>query len=116
MVPNYVWGNYVCQYSKVGDRLAVNINGQLAKPSQPYIRPGDIIQFENVRFEKRTETQYSFQDFPHHTAVVEKASRDGMTLQVLEQNVNNTQFVRRGTLSMGDMTSGVMRISRPIPN
>jgi hypothetical protein len=54
------------------------------------VRPGDIIQFRNYRYDRTIETDSGtntdFQERPHHTAIVERVDWAG-AITVLEQNV-----------------------------
>ena len=113
------WGHQVYHFGASGGRQWIQLGeaGRTAKNwSQMDVRPGDIIQYENVRFEKHWPGGYSFQSYPHHTSVIEQVSRDGRSYKVLEQNVNNTQFVLETTLYLPDLTEGVLHITRPMPN
>jgi hypothetical protein len=115
---NNLWGSYVCQYSASGGRLTVALGAAGRDPKNPRrvdVRPGDILQYENVRFEKRWNGGYSYQAYPHHTSIIERVSRDGSTVKVLEQNINGTQYVLETELYLPEMTEGTLRISRPIP-
>jgi hypothetical protein len=58
------------------------------------LRPGDIIQFRNYRYDREVETSHAdgssetntdFQERPHHTAIVERVGANG-AVTVLEQN------------------------------
>jgi hypothetical protein len=111
---NNLWGSTVCQFSGVNGSPTVNIPGG-KRGQKPDIRPGDLIQYEGVKFEKHWEGGYSFKEYPHHTSVIEHVSRDGLTLTVLEQNVGGTQYVLRTKLFMPELTAGTMRVTRPIP-
>jgi len=58
------------------------------------LRPCDIIQFRNYRYDRTVETttateintQTDYQERPHHTAIVERVGADG-AFTVLEQNI-----------------------------
>ncbi len=114
---NNQWGTPVCTYAAAGGRRYIQIapvgktRGNSRKPN---IKPGDLIQYENVKFERRWDGGYSFHEYPHHTSVIEQVSRDGNTLKVLQQNVNNTQFIVETLVYLPDQTEGTMRITRPI--
>jgi hypothetical protein len=115
---NNLWGSYVAQYSASGGRLTVALGAAGRDPKNPRrvdIRPGDILQYENVKFEKHWNGGFSYQAYPHHTSIIERVSRDGATVKVLEQNVNGTQYVLETELYLPEMTEGTLRISRPIP-
>jgi hypothetical protein len=97
VTPNadYVWGSAVAQSD---------------------LRPGDVIQFRDYRYDREvetshpdgsSETQTDSQERPHHTAVVERVGADG-AVTVLEQNVPDGGPVTRNELffSNRDATSG----------
>lgn len=112
------WGTPVCVYSVVNGRQFIQSRSVVRNHKNPWkldVRAGDIIQYENVRFERRWAQGYSFQEYPHHTSVIERVSRDGRTLHVLEQNIGGTQYVQRTRLYLPELTQGVMSISRPLP-
>jgi hypothetical protein len=84
------------------------------------LRPGDVIQFRDYRFERTVETSDSegtatethSEERPHHTAIVEVV--DGSTVTVLEQNAPDGQPVLRTVLyfdnshvAAGDTTTTV---------
>lgn len=71
--------------------------------------PGDIIQFENVRFVYSNH----YQDFPHHTAIVE--SVNGTTLGLINQNVDNNRTVSRTVIDLAAKQSGTLTIFAPQP-
>lgn len=83
------------------------------------LRPGDIIQFRNYRYDREVETSHSdgssetntdFQERPHHTAIVERVGANG-AVTVLEQNAPVGSAVTRSELffSNRDDTSGGRR-------
>jgi hypothetical protein len=78
------------------------------------LQPGDVIQFENVRFERRgPDGSRSWNEFAHHTALV--AGVRGNRITLLHQNVNGNRTVQTGTIDMADFQSGTMRYYRPQP-
>jgi hypothetical protein len=76
------------------------------------IRPGDIIQFRDAKFEHHTAHHWSSQSYHHHTAVVVLA--DGPTIHILQQNVGGKRFVVPGTLELADLKQGSLRFYHPI--
>ncbi len=115
---NNLWGSNICQFEGVNGRPIVRLGsaGRLSKNKKTVdVRPGDIIQYENVRFLKQWNGGSSWKNYPHHTSIIAQVSRNGQTFKVYEQNVNNTQYVLETTLYMPELTAGTMRISRPIP-
>lgn len=115
---NNRWGAYVCDYIASGGRRYIQVGGAgqiRGNANKANIKPGDIIQYENVKFEQHwSDGRTTFQEYPHHTSIVEQVSRDGNTIKVLEQNVNNTQFVVETQLDLPSQTQGSMRITRPL--
>jgi len=85
------------------------------------VRPGDIVQFRNYRFDREVVTKKTGEivtdtDFqertPHHTAIVEKV--DGSAITVLEQNVDSSPVVRNqlffkdsGPTTVGNATTTI---------
>lgn len=97
------------------------------------VKPGDVIQFRNYRYDRTVETEKSdgsssavddFQERPHHTAIVEQVNSDG-SMTVLEQNApdgepvaRNTLFFTGGKTKQGNTTTtikvkGTVRFYRP---
>jgi hypothetical protein len=68
------------------------------------VRPGDVVQFREYRYDREVETRNAdgsivtntdFQERPHHTAIVERVDGNG-AMTVLEQNSpNGSPVVRR---------------------
>lgn len=83
------------------------------------LRPGDIIQFRDYRYDREvvtetsdgaTDTVQDFQEREHHTAIVESVGANG-AVTVLEQNSPDGAPVTRNQLflSGGTTTSGRTR-------
>jgi len=98
---NYVWGTPVARLADV--------------------RPGDILQFRNVKITNTTIQRTSrgvfsytsSYSYPHHTAIV--ASNDGKgKLTTLEQNSNNRLYVTQGQLDFSGSVSGKIWAYRPV--
>ena len=73
---------------------------------QSRVKPGDVIQFRNYRYDRTVETKNpdgsgsaddDFEERPHHTAIVEQMNSDG-SMTVLEQNAPDGEPVARNTL------------------
>jgi hypothetical protein len=76
------------------------------------IVPGDVLQFENVRFQGATPGGgWYFQDFPHHSAIV--YSVDGTKITMLNQNVNGDMTVQFTTIDLADWQSGTISAFEP---
>jgi hypothetical protein len=68
------------------------------------VRPGDVVQFRDYRYDREVETRNAdgsivtntdFQERPHHTAIVERVDGNG-AITVLEQNSpSHSPVVRR---------------------
>jgi len=91
VTPNadYVWGNPI---------------------SLSDVRPGDIVQFRNYRYDRTIETDTAtdtdFQVRPHHTAIVETVGADG-ALTMLEQNVPDGSPGQRSQLFFSNVSTNV---------
>ena len=86
------------------------------------LRPGDVIQFRDYRFDREvvthnsdgsTTTTNDFQERPHHTAIVESVGSNG-AVTVLEQNspdgspvVRNQLFFSNGTRESGGQSTKI---------
>ncbi|MGB7218833.1 MAG: CHAP domain-containing protein [Vicinamibacterales bacterium] len=86
------------------------------------LRPGDIIQFRNYRYDREIDTSNpdgsgatatDFQERPHHTAIVERVDANG-AVTVLEQNsppgapvARNQLFFTGGTFTSGNQTTRI---------
>ena len=97
---NYVWGRSV---------------------SLSDLRPGDIVQFRDYRYDRdvvtqrgrSTSTEEEFQERPHHTAIVDSVAPGGV-VTVIEQNAPPGSAVTRsrlfftgGTTTSGDTTTTI---------
>jgi hypothetical protein len=102
---DYVWGDLV--YS-----LEIKIGGRDEKkvPAMS-IKPGDVIQLRNVRF----QAQSSFMVYPHHTAIVRSVKDGGKVLTVFEQNVAGKKIVMVKTFRLNELNNGWLRVYRPVP-
>jgi hypothetical protein len=103
---DYVWGTLVFHL----ERSAARPKGT-GKPQD--VRPGDIIQFRDARFERRTATGSSSKTFPHHTAVIIGIEDRGKTVRILHQNYVGKRFVQETSLRWDDLTEGWVRVYRP---
>jgi len=90
-----------------GRDLPVYVFGRQLAASEK-IKPGDIMQFEGVRFQNGS----SWQEMRHHTAIVERVS--GTTIYLLHQNVNNNRTVQRGQINLAHKVSGSIMTYRPL--
>ena len=82
----YIWGD------KVADQNAA--------------QPGDIIQFENVKFEKKLpKGGRSTSSMAHHTAIVAEGLEPGV-YKILHQNVGGSKLVQYGTINLGNRKPG----------
>jgi hypothetical protein len=105
---DYAWGKLVCSLERAGRNL---------KPTgkREDIRPGDVIQFRDAKFEHRTPQFRSSLSFSHHTAVVARVENKGATVTILQQNYAGKKIVVEGTLRPDELTEGWIRIYRPLP-
>jgi hypothetical protein len=75
--------------------------------------PGDVLQFEKVKFEHEDGKSYYSQTLPHHTAIV--AEVRGKKLTLIHQNENNVKKVTRLTVNLEHRKGGTIRAYRPQP-
>ena len=73
------------------------------------ILPGDILQFEGVRFDS---PDGSWQEMPHHTAVVLRTM--GSRVSVLHQNHKHVKRVGGVSFDLAHQTAGSLQIFRPV--
>jgi hypothetical protein len=103
---NYVWGNLVL--TEMGGP-----GGQAVGGSLDGVRPGDVIQFSGASFVLDTPTYYSWQSYPHHTAIIEAYLGNGR-FSILQQNVNGNMTVQRGVLDFSQLTAGTTWFYEPV--
>ncbi len=79
------------------------------------IVPGDVLQFEQVRFAHRYPDGRSYSsDFPHHTAIV--YSVRGHEITLIQQNSNGVRKVTTGTINLDHRSpGGALKAFRPQP-
>jgi hypothetical protein len=106
---DYAWGDLVFYLERAGRDLKKT--GKLQD-----IRPGDVIQFRDVKFEHRTANYRSSLTFPHHSAVIWRVENKGVILKILQQNYAGKKTVVDGTLRLDELTEGWIRIYRPVPD
>jgi len=104
---DYVWGELVYGL-EIGPTLRTE-----STPVGTFVKAGDIIQFRDAKFSGKAGGGTYSSSAPHHTAVVVSASKDGKTLEVLQQNVNGKKTVAAATVKLGDLQSGWVKIYRP---
>jgi hypothetical protein len=85
--------------------------------SRDALRPGDVLQFENARFEHQNPGGgSSWFDMPHHTAIVGQVR--GKVVTIYQQNFGNTadeKRVRTDTINLAERVRGTVTAFRPIP-
>lgn len=96
---DYVWGKLVAT-------ITPKTIGHIAR-----VLPGDVVQYRDVVFERRTPTFWSRSSASHHTSVVGSV-REGV-VTVFEQNVNGRMTVGTSDLTMADLKSGTLWVYRP---
>jgi len=77
------------------------------------VYPGDILQFERVVIETRSNKGYFRQEMPHHTAVVYEVHDSG-DFTIAHQNYNNVRKVVLTPLKLTNIKSGKVMIYRPL--
>jgi hypothetical protein len=73
-------------------------------------QPGDVIQFEGVKFVAKNG---AWQSMPHHSAIVDHVQGSQITL--IHQNAGGNGGVLRTTVDLNDRQGGTMQIFRPQP-
>jgi hypothetical protein len=77
------------------------------------IYPGDILQFENIKTELVEGGLTTFQNFPHHTAIVyETTSQNEIILA--HQNVDGKRKVTTSKFIFSSVIEGELKVYRPI--
>jgi hypothetical protein len=90
-----------------GRDLATYVFGRLLGAGEA-MQPGDIMQFEGVRF----QTANSWQEMGHHTAIIERV--EGSKIHLLQQNVNGNRTVQRGVIDLNTKVRGTIMTYRPL--
>lgn len=76
------------------------------------LKPGDVLQMENITF-SFSEGEYTFTGtFPHHTAIVYEVKPNG-NIVMAHQNFNNVRKVSTLEMSLGSIKSGELQAYRP---
>lgn len=96
---DYVWGRQV--YLLEGDPAGLKETGKLSD-----VRPGDIMQYRDVKFGPRRHAA-------HHTAVVAEVDADTRKVKVYQQNVGGKQVVTEGSPPLDRISEGWIRFYRP---
>ncbi|MEZ4806840.1 MAG: CHAP domain-containing protein [Flavobacteriales bacterium] len=87
--------------------------GALVAWREDEVLPGDIVQFENVRVEHRTENAIHTERYTKHTAVVVAVHGRG-EFTIAHQNVGDRgRKVGRSELHMRDVRAGKIMFHRP---
>jgi len=68
-------------------------------------QPGDIIQFENVKFEEKLPNGTRTSSMAHHTAIVAEGIEPGV-YKILHQNVGGSKLVQYGTINLNNRKPG----------
>jgi hypothetical protein len=107
---DYTWGELVFT-------LKAEPAGPKGEGKRSEIRPGDIIQFRDVKFAgKRASGKGTYsQSAPHHTAIVQHVEDGGATIKILHQNFAGKQVVQEMTMKLNDLKEGWLRFYRPVP-
>lgn len=77
------------------------------------VLPGDIIQFENVSVEHRTETSIHRDTYGKHTAIVFQVQARGVFV-IAHQNFEDVRKVTTADLRMADLRGGKLVFYRPV--
>ncbi len=91
------------------------VYGRVVDVSTECIQPGDILQFENVVVEVRTETGGYREAFPHHTAIVYNVTGAGK-VELMHQNTGQYgRIMGVTTLDFATVMNGQLTVFRPVP-
>jgi hypothetical protein len=74
--------------------------------------PGDLVQFENAKFELKTETSIQKWTKMVHTAIIYKVD-DKLNVVLAEQNNNGIKKVALNPIDFGNLKSGRIFVYRP---
>jgi hypothetical protein len=107
---DYVWGRLVAhlEVTEAGPKRTGSIND---------VRPGDVIQFRDTRWEGPRASgrgRYTM-TLKHHTAIVYAVEDGGKLVRFYHQNFGGKRVVIEGTLKPDDLKAGWMRVYRPNP-
>ena len=103
---DYVWG----------EPVYAQITGE-AKPEgkRTDIKPGDIIQFRDVKLAGKDGPNRTYtMSFGHHTAIVAAVENGGATIRIFQQNYGGKRVVMDGVLHLNDLKEGWLRFYRPV--
>jgi hypothetical protein len=99
---DFAWGELVFVLEFKGGK-------RTREPADAKAKPGDVIQYRDTAFRKGGGIAI----FPHHTAIVAEVKSNG-DLVVYEQNNLGKKEVTQGTLSLGNLAGGWIRVYRPV--
>jgi hypothetical protein len=105
---DYVWGKLVL-------RLERDNSGLTSSGKREDVKPGDVIQFRDIKFQGRRGNGSYTLTMPHHTAVVVRVEDRGRTLRILHQNWAGKKVVQETTLRLDDLKGGWLRVYEPEP-
>ncbi len=98
---DYVWGKQVYM-------IEATSSGPKETGSFQDIRPGDVMQFRDVKFGATG-------GFHHHTAVVAEVDPAAGKIRTYQQNIGGKRFVMEGHPNLKHLAQGWIRFYRPIP-
>jgi hypothetical protein len=105
---DYVWGKLVYHLEHDGTRLR-------ATGKRGDIKPGDIIQFRDSRFQGRVPGGTYSHTAPHHSAVVLRVEAQGRSVRVLHQNFGGKRTVVETLIRLDELKAGWLRVYEPLP-
>lgn len=89
--------------------------GREIDPKKECIQPGDIIQFEKVKVEIRTDDMITEEEYSHHTAIVYSVKSPG-SLELFHQNTGYTgRKMGITAFDLKNVKKGSVKIFRPVP-
>lgn len=83
--------------------------------NQSDLKPGEVLQFRDVKIVTRSgNAKFTFRA-EHHTAIVEGFDPQTRVAKILEQNSQGRTYVTRGSIDLKGLQSGTIWVYRPEP-
>jgi len=79
------------------------------------IRPGDILQYQNVQLEGFTDFGTYTAQAQHHSAIISGVDKDEGVLKIYQQNFNGHKGVTSDRIRLADLQTGRLSFYRPLP-
>jgi len=102
---------FALDYAEADWKSPYNFGTKINHVTDP-LKPGDILQFENVSLSWVDGDNTYSMTLPHHTAIVYEVKKDGKIV-IAHQNFNNVRKVTTFDISMADIKTGSVQAYRP---